>query len=211
MTHTLHRQQPSFSTRCKDYAVINIAAQGINAKGAKEKLKKIFKILLNSNPVNASNDSIGGILSGFDTDYILSKFEDNSTVEGAFSSREALVSFLKKLKKEKLGISAVVTGNIKEVFASVHEVGLQPHTVHMSLGIFGNKKLLPSKNILSITTMCGHGMISTDYAEDIIRRIRKGVISSQEGALEMAKFCTCGVFNVVKAIEILDEICNDNN
>ena len=76
------------------------------------------------------------------------------------------------------------------------EIGLKPHTSNISLGIHGGKKhLLPDDKVLEITTMCGHGMVATKLAQRILKDLREGSVTPQEGARILAKQCPCGLVN----------------
>ena len=48
------------------------------------------------------------------------------------------------------------------------EVGLNPHTINLSLGIHGGTEALPPAEIRQFTTMCGHAMIAPHLVEDAL-------------------------------------------
>ncbi|NIO07214.1 MAG: hypothetical protein GTO40_04150, partial [Deltaproteobacteria bacterium] len=76
----------------------------------------------------------------------------------AFHGREKLKEALIRLKEADEGISIVVSGLIDRVREIVSEIGLNPHTINLSLGIHGRTDRLPPPDIRQFTTMCGHGM-----------------------------------------------------
>jgi hypothetical protein len=119
-------------------------------------------------------------------------------------SREELLNCVEMLKKADTGRSVVVSGLVDQVGSCLKELGLSPHTVQLSLGYFGKTELLPSEEILEITTMCGHHMVSPRLVERLAADIGKGRITSEEAAEAMAKLCTCGVFNEVRAAKIIE-------
>jgi hypothetical protein len=50
------------------------------------------------------------------------------------------------------------------------------------LGIFGKTEKLPDKKTLEITTQCGHALISPHLVEHIVKKMKKGKMTSAEGA-----------------------------
>lgn len=206
MTHTLHRQGDEKELR-NDYIVFSMAAQGFNNKGAAAKLIDNFKLLIEAGPVNYGDDNTGGILTGFTADEIIERATDKAYMAGVYTTKEGLKQALKKLKEADNGMSIVVSGNFKEVFEVAREVGLKPHTVHLSLGIHGKTDLLPEKEILEITTMCGHGMVCPDHVEQVVEKVRSGKMTVEEAGIELARPCTCAMFNPKRAEDIIKKIC----
>ena len=78
---------------------------------------------------------------------------------------EKLRQVLRQLKEEDLGISITVSGIVDEVFGLANELGLQPHTVNLSLGIHGKTELLPPEETLELTTMCGHALMAKELVK----------------------------------------------
>jgi len=133
-------------------------------------------------------------------------------LEGPFvlSSKEELVRCLRMLKEENTGRSVIVSGLIGEVNNCLAELGLCPHTVQFSLGYFGKTELLPSEEVLEITTMCGHHMISPRLVERLTSAISKGRITPQEAVEAMGKLCTCHIFNEVRAAKLIRALAEDH-
>jgi len=205
MTHTLHRRTDMITDR-EDFAMLSMAAQGFNDKGAGEKLKKIYRMVADSNPDNLGDDTFGCRYSGQTDEEILDHMGDKSYVCAAFSDRSRLREALKKIKEADLGISVVVSGNYKVVFEILKEVGIQPHTVNMSLGFFGEKDLVAREEVLAIASMCGHGMIPPRRIENILERVKAGKLTPEEGSKRVASTCTCGIFNPILAEEMIQKI-----
>ena len=205
MTHTHHRQV-DIDVAGEDFVILCMASQKHNDKGAAEKLKKIFKLVATSNPDNLADDNLGGRCTGRTDEEILDRMGDKAYVGAAFSDRSRLMDALQKIKEADLGMSVVVSGNYRVVFDVLKEIGLKPHTVNMSLGVFGNKEILPGKEILGIYTMCGHGMVTKNCIKDAIEKVRSGEITAEEGGGTLAATCTCGVFNPKRAERILQMI-----
>ena len=103
-------------------------------------------------------------------------------------------------------MSVVVTGNYESVFSVLKEIGLAPHTVNMSLGVFGNKECLPSKETLAFSTMCGHGMVTCRRIEEATDKVRAKELEPIEAGKVLASTCTCGIFNPVLAAKLLTKI-----
>ncbi len=53
--------------------------------------------------------------------------------------------------------------------------------------------------------MCGHGMVSANYAQKMLLMVKEGRVSAERAAGYMSKFCVCGVFNPSRAKRILEE------
>jgi len=182
MTHTLHRSGDE-TELSSDFVVFSMPAKGYNDRNIKERVNQNYKILHTCNAVN---------IGGYDS--------------GVYTNEQDLEKALIALKEADLGVSIVVSGNFKDIFEVCKRLNIHPHTVEFSLGIFGKKELLPKEEILEITTMCGHGLISPSYVEDIIGRVRRGKVSAIKGAKELAKACYCGVFNPVRAARLIEKL-----
>jgi hypothetical protein len=180
-----------------------MAAQGYNDEGAGEKLKKIYELVAAENPDNLADDNLGGRFTGYSDEQILNHMNDKAYIGAAFSESERLKEVLKKIKETDLGISVVITGNYQEVFKILKEVGIKPHTVNMSLGVFGQKELMPEGKVLAVASMCGHGMVTRTRIENMIEKVKKGSCSANQGGEQLASTCTCGIFNPVLAGKIL--------
>jgi hypothetical protein len=59
-------------------------------------------------------------------------------------------------------------------------------------------------------TMCGHGMLSAQFATKMIDWAKENRRSPEELAKTMARFCSCGVFNISRAERILNEARTKN-
>ncbi|MBD3254078.1 MAG: hypothetical protein GF383_03255 [Candidatus Lokiarchaeota archaeon] len=192
MTHSLHRKGTKSKLK-NDYPILTMVAAGINDKKpeSREKLLRIAEILKENDPDNILTEKAWKI---------------SPVIQAAFDDPKKVKDVLKRLKKEDLGISTVVSGLISEIRELIEEVGLKMHTVHLSLGNFGNKELLPDKKILEITTLCGHHCVSPQSVQYYVKQIKKGKISISKAAEKLAKPCVCGIFNTTRASEVLEEL-----
>jgi len=205
MTHTLHRRTVEEGFK-DDFTLLCMAAQGYNDRGAGEKLKEIYRLVASSGPDNLADDNQGGRHTGLTDEGILRKMGDKAYVGAAFTGKNRLKEALKKTRDADLGMSVVVSGDYPSVFEVLRELGLKPHTVNMSLGIFGNKGRLPQKDLLTIATMCGHGMVPPKRIEAVREDVKRGECSAEEGGRRLAATCTCGVFNPKVAGKILQKL-----
>jgi hypothetical protein len=177
----------------KDYVLLSCLAKGYNREdpSTREKLLKVAEIFNRNKPVN-----------------IIPKFtwKVSPVITSVYDNIDNVKNVVKTLKKEDLGVSIVISGLISEIEALLGESELNMHTVHLSLGVFGKKELLPqNQHILEITTMCGHHCISPQSVEYYVKLIKERKISVEKAAEKMAKPCICGIFNSSRAIEILNK------
>lgn len=205
MTHTLHRHGPPESFE-NDYVLISMAAQGVNSEGATPNLAATFKILADSGAVNYADDNTGGVLTGFTEDQILAAINEKSYPGAAFANEADLEEVLVALKAAGLRMPVVVRGDMKRIFGICERAGLKPHTVHLTLGIFGKKELLPEDRALQITSMCGHGMVCADHVRLVADRVRSRQMTPEDAGRDLARACTCGIFNPARAAAIVSDI-----
>jgi hypothetical protein len=222
MTNTLHRFGKPQDLK-DDYIVFMMAAKGINDQGASEKVQAFLNASLKYHPVNMGKGILGSLHRpeknlNLIKVYITGRKGEITPVElvhnterpddGAvvFDSTEKMKAFLRDVKELDLGLSVNASGLVDDIREVCKDVGIQIHSVEYSLGFDGDLERLPDRHVLAITTMCGHGMISTHFATKMIAQIKEARISPEKAAQTMAKFCVCGVFNVQRAIRILNEI-----
>ena len=222
MTHTNHRRGERESLE-KDYIILSMVEKSnvsqYNYKEPYEKrVKKLLRICARNNPVGLGNrtqddryrymrywekkmdggihhmSTLGEVINVENVDYIC---------HAVYESRDDLEAVLRELKEEDLGISIIVSGIFEEVKAACDEVGLEPHTLNMSLGTWGKTSLLPSSPVLEICTMCGHGLISKNLVKQCLSRVERKMMTAEEAAVELGKQCTCNVFNTERAVDII--------
>lgn len=201
MTHTLHRRGDHRSL-CEDYVMLILPAKGVNEEGAQQKMEQIWDLLSQheSDLVNFGNITEGNShLTRIET----LKHAPCRMVHAVFKDREKLKTCLEEIKEGNFGLSVVISGLHEEVEKICSEVGLLPHTVEHSLGIHGNRERLPGENVLEITTMCGHALVSPNLVSHLLKEIEEGRLSHGEGAKELSKQCRCGIFNPYRAKRLL--------
>ena len=185
--------------------VLVMSAKGRNDQGSAAKLKKALEIAQKYNPVNLGNMTSGNLYrSG--SKGVFKHFTDSSIVHTVLRTRNDLDAYLNELKDSSLGMSVVVSGLFNEVFDCSRKSGLKPHTIQYSLGVFGDTGKLPPKDILEITTMCGHHLVSPALIKRCVRDIKRERLSLEEAARILARQCLCGVFNPMRAERLLESL-----
>ncbi len=170
-------------------------------------MRRLIELLYLAGPSNMIVSTLRrNLYSGVTPDEVLNSVEDGARVYSAFHGREKLKEALIRLKEADEGISIVVSGLIDRVREIVSEIGLNPHTINLSLGIHGRTDRLPPPDIRQFTTMCGHGMVSPDLVRDVIRKVKTGKLSCWEGSLTLANPCACGIYNPHRSEELLKEL-----
>jgi hypothetical protein len=204
MSHTLHRCGKHDDLK-NDFVVFCMSAKTVNAKGSGPKMRKFFEILKKYPAVNFGDVKTG---SRFNSDWqtIRDGYKDQSVAHYVFSDAEVVGQILKELKEADLGLSVIVSGVFEKVGELCRQAGLPMHTVEYSGGVMGRTERLPKGPVLSITTMCGHGLVSANLVKKMATQVKKGKKSLPEAAAELAKPCMCGVFNAQRAERLLMEL-----
>ena len=206
MTHSLHRVGTAESLK-GDFVLIARPTMGFNEKGAAPRIRRMLEIIFEVGPTNLgsleSNQTIAG---GLDPATVLAGVDDTTGVRSTFSSREKLKEVLRRLKEEDLGISVTVSGIVDDVFELCDEVGLQPHSINVSLGVHGNVGALAPEAVREVSTMCGHGLVASKLVEKVAADVRCGRKSAREGAVEAGRACACGIFNLDRAAALLEAV-----
>lgn len=204
MTHTLHRSGDRESLR-KDFVWLMYQTKGVNDSNIAPKARVFIEAAEACNCINWGDVKSGSILE-LSPDEIKERLTDKSRLRGVFTSREDVIGFLRRIKEADLGISVVVSGLLDEVIPACAEAGLTPHTINFSLGVWGNKAVLPSEDILAVTTMCGHHMISARIVQRMVDDVLDGRISAADAGVELGRLCPCGIFNHVRAAAEIEKM-----
>ena len=202
MTHSLHRQGSVDSLK-EDFVVLALGGSKSLAKKSKARLKsknpRIFELLRR-------------IFHLFGISWLRKKTgirkPEKKKIKWATSlnSREELYDYLKTLKEADTGKSVVVSGLFDEINECCRRLDIIPHTVQFSLGYFGKTELLPRKEVMEITTMCGHHLISSRLVERLATEVRKDKTTPEEAVEILGKQCVCGIFNRSRAVKLLKEM-----
>jgi hypothetical protein len=202
MTHTLHRIG-SDESLCEDYVVLIMPSKDINHEGSALKLKRFFELALQNRAVKIGDARLGNEYHQGGRDKMMANVEDRAVIHAVFKDQESLISMLKALKTEDLGLSVVVSGLFDNVRVCCKQAGIEGHTVNQSLGRWGRTDRLPPDDILEINTMCGHGMVTVDLIEKIAKEVKEGSLLPEEGAENLFRPCMCGIFNPYRAAKLL--------
>jgi hypothetical protein len=219
MTNTLHRYGDAESFR-DDFIVFAIPCRGKNDSGAVPKLRRFLEIAIEYNPVNLGDARHGGALRPSrkltplshwrrsrkpDFRAVVEGVDAPTTCAAVFDNRVAAEDFLKRVRREDFGLSVNISTSIDGAEQCCHAAGIARHSVGYSLGFEGKTERLPNSQVLALSTMCGHGMISHSFAKKMIDWVKEGRRTPDEAVCYLARFCSCGVFNPSRAVRILED------
>ncbi|MCX5908892.1 MAG: hypothetical protein NTY64_17385, partial [Deltaproteobacteria bacterium] len=191
----------------RDYALFIYPARGFNYEGSGPKVRRLAELLYAQRPANMIVSTLRkNLYSGVPWEEILASMKDGAKVYCVFTGREQLKKTLLRIKEVDQGISVMVSGLTDRVREVAAEVGLNPHTINLSLGIQGRTDRIPPPDIRQFTTMCGHGMVSPKLVRDVLRRIKTGKLNFWEGSVILAGPCSCGIYNPYRSAELLKEL-----
>jgi len=205
MTHSLHRVGTVESLK-GDWILLCMPSKDINHEGSAPKLKRFLQIVRANNCVTFGDCRGGNEYYQGSKEAVVENVEDRAVVTAAFNNEKDIISALKQLKEEDLGLSVVVSGLVEGAAKCAHEAGLKIHTVNQSLGRWGNTSKLPPEDILPIHAMCGHAMVSVNLINEMIEKVRKGSITAEEASKELFKPCMCGIFNTDRCTKLIKAI-----
>ena len=190
MTHSLHREGP-LDLLNKEYVLFVYPARGFNYDGSAPKVRRLGEMLFHQGPANLIVLSLRqNMYSGVPQEEILNSIKDGTKIFSVLEGREIIKDTLAKIKEMDEGISIVISGAIDRVREISAELGLNPHTINLSLGIHGRTDLLPPADIRQFTTMCGHGMVSPSLIRDLIGRVKAGKLDLWKASLIAAVPCS---------------------
>jgi hypothetical protein len=219
MTNTLHRYGDRATFR-DDYIVFAMCSRGKNDENAVSRLRQFLEMALQFKPVNVGDARHGGALRPSRTMSPLSHWRRNTTpdfravIDGldtpttaaaVFDNRPAAEDLMKAVREADLGLSVNISTSVDGAEQCCHAAGLCRHSVGYSLGFEGKTGRLPNEDVLMLSTMCGHGMVSSSLAKKMIDWVKEGRRTPEEAVTYLARFCSCGVFNPSRAARILKE------
>lgn len=216
MTNTLHRYGDAESC-CDDFIVFATPSSGRNDKGCVPKLKKFLEMALAFQPVNLGDGAHGGAFRACNVNptthwkrdmipdfrAVIEGIDEPATVAAVFDNRIATEEFLGAVREADLGLCINISASIDGTEQCCHATGLQRHSLAYSLGFEGKTEKLPEAEVLMLTSMCGHSMISAGFANKMMDWVKEGRRTPEEAASYMARFCSCGVYNPSRAGRIL--------
>jgi hypothetical protein len=203
MTHTLHRLGTERKSLEQDFVVLAMPSKDINHEGSGPKLRRFLDMALEAGAIKIGDCRKGNEYHQGGIDRVLENVEDRAVVHAVFKDIAPLKALLGALKEADLGMSVVVSGLFDRVEQCCGEVGLEKHTVNQSLGRWGRTHNLPPDPILELNTMCGHGMVSVSLIEEVVKQVKAGDCTPEEGAERLFRPCMCGIFNPHRAASLL--------
>lgn len=218
MTNTLHRFGPSESFR-DDYIVFAMCARGRNDQDAVPKLRKFLEMAVPFKPVNLGDAIHGGALrpsrdmhptshwnrdASPDFQAVIDGLDSLTTAAAVFDNRVAAEDFVKALRDADLGLSINISTSVDGAEQCCYAAGIPRHSVGYSLGFEGKTEKLPAADVLSVSTMCGHGMVSHSLAKKMIDWVKEGRRTPEQAASYLTRFCSCGVFNPTRAARFIE-------
>ena len=228
MTNTLHRysehyafeRPPNPQPVQDDFIVFAMASRGINDDDLVARYRAFLRLALKHNPVNLGDATKGGMLRPRqdlnpkahwkrdqrpNPEEVVAGIDGHTTVAAVFDNYQDMKAFVDDVRSANLGISVNISAPIEDAERCCRETGITRHSVEYSLGFSGRVEKLPDSTVLELTTMCGHGIVSANFAKKMIDWSKENRRSPAELARTMARFCSCGVFNISRAERILDE------
>jgi len=218
MTNTLHRFGSAESFR-DDYVVFAMCARGKNDQDSLPKLKRFLEMAVPFRPVNLGDAIHGGALrpsrsmnpsahwkraSEPDFAEVIRGLDQPTTVAAVFDNRVAAEDFVKAVRQADLGLSVNISTSIDGAEQCCFAAGIPRHSVGYSLGFEGKTEKLPAADVLLLSTMCGHGMVSHSLAKKMIDWVKEGRRTPEQAAGYLTRFCSCGVFNPSRAARLLE-------
>jgi hypothetical protein len=219
MTNTLHRfgDAESFSD---DYIVFAIPSKSNKDPNALPKLHRFLEIAMEYKPVNLGDARHGGALRSSknlgplahwkrdmkpDFQAVVKGLTIPTTCAAVFDNAHAAEQFVKRIKEENLGMSVNVSTSIEGAERCCNYACIDRHSVGYSLGFEGKTEKIPNSQVATLSTMCGHGMISHSLAKKMIDFVKENRRSPEQAATYLSRFCSCGIFNPSRAKRILED------
>jgi len=203
MTNTLHRKGSPQSLK-QDFVVF--AMPKLNMFSLEELITKLTgftKICLKYNPINMGKVE-DMALRRVDPRNLVAEMEGNIALTAVYDRVDTLASVIKELKEADLGISVNVSGLTTDVHECCQKNGIKRHSVEQSLGVFGKTELLPAREIVEMNSLCGHGLVAFNLIQKVLEEVKLERMTPEEGALQLARPCECGVFNPNRARQLLE-------
>lgn len=187
MTNTLHRYGISQSF-ADDYIVIAIPSRGKNDEDAIPKLKRFLEMAVPFHPVSLGDARHGGALRPCKSlnptvhwkrgslpifEDVIQGLDTPTTVAAVFDNSTSAENFVREVVEADLGLSVNISTSIEQAERCCAAVACR-HSVGYSLGFEGKTERLPNEDVLTLATMCGHGMVSASFAKKMIDWVKEG-------------------------------------
>ena len=206
MTNTLHRQGTVEELK-GDYVIFTTTARDITREGSGPKIREFLRICQKYNPINTGSSKKGNLLQdGMEVDELIAGLGDGATSAAVFTDLGSLKKVIGELIEADLGISINVSGLLDGVQECCRAGGTERHSVEQSLGFWGANDRLPERDVLTINSLCGHGLVSFNFIHKMIDYVKMRRLTPAEAARTMGKACECGVFNTARAEKLLEKM-----
>ena len=221
MTNTLHRYGNAESFR-DDFIIFAIPARGKNDQDCLPKLKKFLGICAKYNPTNMGNGNRASISpeklgptahwnrnAKPDWDKVIEGVIKPGTVAAVFSNQADAQAAMKEIVGADFGLSVNISSSVENAVNLGKGSGIRRHSVEYTLGFNDPHDHLPNSQILGLSTMCGHGMVSFNMARKMLDMVREGRRSVDQAAATLTRLCPCGVYNPDRAKRLIQEACRE--
>ena len=222
MTNTLHRygESASFSD---DYIIFAIPCKDKNDDGSIDKLKSFLRICAKHNPTNIGNGNRSSLAPQknlkpsahwkrnlkVDWGKVIEGVIKPGTVSAVFTKEQDASNCFKEVVAANFGLSVNMSTSVENAKRVAEQSGIHRHSVEYALSFNDPHHHLPNSQVLALSTMCGHGMVSFNMAKKMLDMVREGRRTSEQAATTLVRFCPCGVYNPVRAKRLIDEACQE--
>jgi len=222
MTNTLHRYGNAESFR-DDYIIFAIPSKGKNDENCIPKLKQFLRICAKYNPSNMGNGNRGSIApekdlqptahwkrdTSPDWEKVIEGVNKPGTVSAVFASEEQAQACLKEVVDADFGISVNMSTSVENAKRAAESCGIKRHSVEYALAFKDPHDHLPNSQVLGLSTMCGHGMVSFNMAKKMLDMVREGRRTPDQAIATLVRLCPCGVYNPERAKRLLEDACKE--
>ena len=222
MTNTLHRYGHAESFR-DDYIIFAIPSKGKNDEDCIPKLKQFLRICAKYNPSNMGNGNRGSLApqkslgpaahwkrdTQPDWEKVIEGVNKPGTVSAVFASAGEAHACLKEIVAADFGISVNMSTSVENAKSAAATCGIKRHSVEYALAFSDPHDHLPNSQILALSTMCGHGMVSFNMARKMLDMVREGRRTSEQAVTTLMRLCPCGVYNPERAKRLIEEACRE--
>jgi len=220
MTNTLHRygNAESFSD---DYIIFAIPSIGKNDEECIPKMQQFLRICAKYSPVNLGN----GTLSGFapekglnptahwkrkvapDWERVIEGIKKPGTIAAVFATEENAMACFQEVLDADFGLSVNISTSVENAKQVGKGCNINRHSVEYALTFNDPHNHLPNSQILGLSTMCGHGMVSFNLARKMLDMVREDRRTPDQAVATLVRFCPCGVYNPHRAKRLLEAAC----
>jgi hypothetical protein len=130
-------------------------------------------------------------------------------VSAVFSSKEKAHACLKEVVEADFGISVNMSTSVENAKEAAEASGIKRHSVEYALPFNDPHDHLPNSQVLGLSTMCGHGMVSFNMARKMLDMVREGRRTPEQAVATLVRLCPCGVYNPDRAKRLIEDACRE--